>query len=63
MSRELTNDEKIDWVGNTAAEDGDPDVMALAVAVWDGDEHCRAECLAFWDLWAWKRQTSSAGGM
>jgi hypothetical protein len=51
-SRRLTTHAaQIEWVGNHAAEIGDPDVVELAREALDGDDRALTEALEFWRLW------------
>lgn len=58
----MTDEQKIEWVANTAAEEGDPDGMELGMRALEGDEHCRKECLELWTLWKGEQRTAPAPG-
>ena len=43
--------QRVEQVSNWAAEDGDPDVMALGMRAMDGDGQAIEEALEIWKLW------------
>ena len=48
-AKDVTDREKVEQVGNRAAEEGDPDWMEMAGAALDGDVLCWSQCLEIWE--------------